>query len=107
MKLLSVWAFILVFTSTIYAVNSLSLQFGDLTKSSLDLSKGLIDKVPDVIPSPNTLFQMGKNVIAGYPFDVASRAINTFCKLNFQYKILSNKLIIHLKQVVPHYQLTK
>lgn len=85
MKLIPVLVFILVFGSTKYAVNSLSLQFGDLTKSSMDLGKGLIDKVPDVIPSPNALFQMGKNVIAGYPFDIASRAINTFCKLHFSF----------------------
>jgi len=41
---------------------------------------GIVKKVPDVIPTPEALFQASKNVVAGYPFDVAFRIINVFCR---------------------------
>lgn len=62
----------------------MSFGLGDLSTSGLNLGKGIIEKVPDVIPTPTALFQLGKNVIAGYPFDLASRAINTFCEYFWQ-----------------------
>lgn len=88
-------------------VISLSLQFGDLTKSSMDLGKGILDKVPDVIPSPDLLLQMGKNAIAGYPFDLASKAINTFCKSSYSCPWYSITFYDFRIQVAPLYQLTK
>lgn len=54
--------------------------FKDISKSAIDATTGVIKKIPDVIPSPEDLFQSAKNVVAGYPFDVAAAAINTFCK---------------------------
>lgn len=57
-----------------------SLDFKDVGKSVTDAAKGVIEKIPDVIPKPEDFFQSAKNVIAGYPFDLAFRAINSFCE---------------------------
>lgn len=59
--------------------NSYSLDLKDIGKSVVDATKGIANKIPDVIPSPEEFFQSAKNAIAGYPFDIAFRAINQFC----------------------------
>lgn len=69
----------LTFSSQLH-VNSLEINFSDISKSVTDTTNGILSKLPDVIPSPDDLFQSTKNVIAGYPFDIMSRAINQFCK---------------------------
>lgn len=48
-------------------VESLSLK--NIGKSAIDVVKGVAEKIPDVIPSGEDLFQYGKNIIAGYPFE--------------------------------------
>lgn len=48
-------------------IESFNLQ--DIGKSATDVAKGVIDKIPDAIPSPEDIFQAGKNLIAGYPFE--------------------------------------
>lgn len=53
-----------------------TLDLGDISKSAADVAKGVIEKIPDAIPSPEDLFQAGKNLIAGYPFEQVS--LNTF-----------------------------
>lgn len=52
----------------------------DIGKSVTDVAKGVIAKIPDVIPDAEEFFQTTKNVLVGYPFDLAFRAINSFCK---------------------------
>ncbi|XP_031628400.1 vitellogenin-2-like [Contarinia nasturtii] len=56
-----------------------TLDLSDVGKSAVDVAKGVIDKIPDSIPKPEDLFQAGKNLIAGYPFQQVFSAINTFC----------------------------
>lgn len=46
-----------------------SLNLADIGKSATDVAKGVIEKIPDAIPSPEDFFQAGKNLIAGYPFE--------------------------------------
>lgn len=62
-------------------INGLSIGLGDLTKGAVDVGTGVITKIPDVVPSPTDFFQSTKNLVAGYPFDVTFKLINTFCKL--------------------------
>lgn len=57
-----------------------SLDLADIGKSAADVAKGVIEKIPDAIPKPEDLFQTGKNLIAGYPFEQIFSAINTFCE---------------------------
>lgn len=46
-----------------------SLNLKDIGKSAVDAAKGIAEKIPDAIPSTEDLFQLGKNAIAGYPFE--------------------------------------
>lgn len=71
-------AFYAVFALAVSQCNAIDLK--DVGKSVVDAAKGVANKIPDVIPSPEEFFQSAKNIIAGYPFDVAFRAINQFCK---------------------------
>lgn len=57
-----------------------SVDLKDVGKSVADAAKGVVSKIPDVIPKAEDFFQSAKNVIAGYPFDLAFRAINQFCE---------------------------
>ncbi|XP_031628398.1 vitellogenin-2-like [Contarinia nasturtii] len=56
-----------------------AFDWGHIGKSSVDIVSGVVQKIPDAIPSPKELFETGKNLIAGYPFEYAFSAINTFC----------------------------
>lgn len=44
------------------------IDFGGIGKSVLDISKGIVEKIPDAILRPEDLFEAGKNIVAGYPF---------------------------------------
>lgn len=60
----------------------------DAAKSTVDIVSGVAKKIPDAIPSADAIFSASKNLIAGYPFEVAFKAINLFCK----YFIFSGQL---------------
>lgn len=45
-----------------------SIDFGGFGKSVIDISKGIVEKIPDTILRPEDVFEAGKNIIAGYPF---------------------------------------
>lgn len=78
--------FLLVFK---FHTTTESLDLADIGKSAVDVVKGVAEKIPDAIPKPEDIFQAGKNLIAGYPFqqvnhnvlfmDVASALL--FCLL--------------------------
>lgn len=55
----------------------------DVGKSAVDTVTGVAKKIPDAIPSSETIFSASKNLIAGYPFEAAFKAINLFCKYFF------------------------
>lgn len=57
-----------------------SFDIKDIGKSVTDVTKGVIEKIPDAIPKPADIFEGGKNLIAGYPFQ----------QVNFE--ILFNKI---------------
>lgn len=46
------------------------LKLKDLGKSAADIVTGVVEKLPDAIPSAEDLFQFGKNVLTGYPFEM-------------------------------------
>lgn len=66
-------------------VSGQSFGIGSLAQSALDTTKGVLKKIPESIPSPQTLFTTSVNVVAGYPFEVAIKAINLFCKIYQKY----------------------
>lgn len=55
-------------------------QTGHVAQSAVDTLKGVASKIPSAIPTPDTIFSVGKNVLAGYPVEAAFKAINMFCK---------------------------
>lgn len=67
-------------TTTTEKPGGVSSKIGEIGQSVINATIGNILKIPEVIPSPEDIFQSAKNLIAGYPFDIAARAINTFCK---------------------------
>lgn len=53
----------------------------DVVNSALDVSKGLLLSASRAfIPTPVELFDMGINLIVGFPIEQTFIAINTFCK---------------------------
>lgn len=77
MKLFSLPLYLLIILNV---ANVMGFSISEIGKSAIDSAKGVFEKVPDVLPSPDSIFQAGKNLIAGYPIEVAIKAINTFCK---------------------------
>lgn len=75
--------FVLILYSCHFIANAESSILKDISQSAVDTTKGVLEKIPDVIPSPEDIFQSAKNLIAGYPLDIAASAINTFCKCIF------------------------
>lgn len=49
-----------------------SLDLRNIGKSAVGVTKGVLEKIPDLIPSAEEIFQSGKNLIAGYPFEKVS-----------------------------------
>lgn len=80
--------FLLVFK--IYIVAE-PLSLSDIGKSATDVAKGVIEKIPDAIPKPEDIFQAGKNLIAGYPFQQVNNSFlftyfrSCFCFFNLKF----------------------
>lgn len=53
----------------LYAPNE-SIKLEDLGQSAMNIATGVIEKLPDAIPSAEDLFQFGKNVLTGYSFEM-------------------------------------
>lgn len=73
-------ALLVVVYQCAHPIESIYLDIGikDVGKSAADVTVGLVGKIPDVIPSPDYLFQSSKNLIAGYPFQ---QVCVSFCQL--------------------------
>lgn len=61
--------FLILFVVCKFSIPIESFNLQDIGKSATDVAKGVLEKIPDAIPSPEDLFQAGKNLIAGYPFE--------------------------------------
>lgn len=79
MKLLLV--FFIVFCS-IHVQNSHCFSFGlkDIYESAKYTAWGVFRKAFDIIPTPEQVFEKGKNAVAGLPFEMAFKIINICCK---------------------------
>jgi len=60
-------------------VNSLDLGLGKVLTSAKGITAGVAKDASNLLPTPEGLFESGKNLIAGYPFEFASTAINKIC----------------------------
>lgn len=66
MKNFSVILFVLALYSPAIECSN---NFKNIGESGFGIVSGVVKKIPDVIPSPKELFESGKNLIAGYPFE--------------------------------------
>lgn len=64
-------------------VQGFDFSISSLVQSTGDTIKGVASKFPLAIPTPDTIFNVGKNVLAGYPVEAAFKAISIFCKFSF------------------------
>lgn len=55
-------------------------RLGDIINSAEDTGRGIALHVDNVIPTPEAFFNLGKNLLVGYPLERAFSAINTFCE---------------------------
>lgn len=55
-----------------FSTSTESVDLKNLGKAAVDVTKSVVEKIPDVIPSPSEFFEFSKNVIAGYPFELVS-----------------------------------
>lgn len=57
-----------VFVCVLYAPTE-AFNLKNIGESAVNIAKGVAEKFPATIPSAEDLFQLGKNAIAGYPFE--------------------------------------
>lgn len=85
-----VFTVLLLHDSQCFKITDVVDKAKDVGRSIKDTSTGIAKKIPDVIPSAGTLLALGKNAVAGYPFDLAFKAINTLCKYqSFEFFLFS------------------
>lgn len=53
-------------------INRTKILIEDIAESASDLAEGVYQKIPDMLPSFSSLYENGKNMMAGYPFEVVS-----------------------------------
>lgn len=70
---------LLLILSSITYVQPLGFGLKDILKSGTDTSKGIVSKIPDLIPSPDALFKLGLDSLVGLPLQGFADAINQIC----------------------------
>ncbi|KAJ6643641.1 Vitellogenin-1 [Pseudolycoriella hygida] len=68
----------------------------DLAGATKDAVIGIGKQIPDSIPSPETIFSFGKNMLAGLPVEVAFDVINQACSATLSQKQVKPKYLPEL-----------
>ncbi|XP_055915167.1 vitellogenin-1-like [Eupeodes corollae] len=82
MKQISAWIVCLLLLIHEGAPNPRPINLGSVGNvftSSRDIGVGIVSNAGKFLPTPKGLFESGKNVIAGYPFEFVSTSINAIC----------------------------
>lgn len=61
-------------------IEGLDLSFKNILTSTGDVTTGVIKDVANKLPTPKGLFETSKQLVAGYPFEFVSSAVNQICK---------------------------
>lgn len=65
----------------------------DLSNEIFDATKGALESLPTTIPTPGEFFELSKNVVIGFPYQIAFELINRFCKYDsHKMKTLIDKM---------------
>lgn len=87
--IVTIIAYAITFTSAQYIENFLRSAFDasqklrpqDVVSSAIDVSRGvLLSANRALVPTPAEFFDIGINLIVGFPIEQVFTAINTFCK---------------------------
>lgn len=79
MRILLVFALVFQFYSVSESISLETFNLGNIAKSTIDVTVGNLQKIPDILPSPQDVFQSGKNLILGLPIQEALSLVNQFC----------------------------
>ncbi|XP_055846822.1 vitellogenin-1-like [Episyrphus balteatus] len=92
------FAAITIFFSLILLHSSESaITFGDILTGSKDTLIGVVSNVGTLIPTPTQFFSGTKNLLAGYPIEVVSTAINEVCSTLMYSDSITPKIMPDLK----------
>lgn len=97
-------ATIVMFIGLLPSYQVAALSFGGIKNTTTDVFKlgkqaggGIINKVPDLIPTPENIYNIGKQTLIGLPFELLISGIDKLCKLlTIQYNF-SHNTEIHFK----------
>jgi hypothetical protein len=56
-----------------------SISQTDVLKLGAQVGEGLVKKVPDLIPTPENLYQVSKQTLIGLPFELLLSGIDKLC----------------------------
>uniref|UniRef100_A0A0A1WGY6 Vitellogenin-3 n=1 Tax=Zeugodacus cucurbitae TaxID=28588 RepID=A0A0A1WGY6_ZEUCU len=71
----------------------------DLGKSLQNIATGVSKDITSYIPTPEGIFESSKNLVAGYPFEVTSSAINSICSSALSSQTIRSRVTPDLKQM--------
>ncbi|XP_004535359.1 vitellogenin-1 [Ceratitis capitata] len=71
----------------------------DVGKSLSDITTGVAKDVGKLIPTPEGVFEAGKNVVAGYPFELISSAVNQICSSALSSEAIKPRITPDLKKI--------
>lgn len=57
----------------------------DVAKLAGNVAKGVVEKIPDLIPTPENLYNIGKQTLVGLPFELLIAGIDKLCKSILYY----------------------
>lgn len=53
----------------------------DISNQLLDATRGAFENLPSLFSPPNDFINLSKNIIFGYPCEIAIGLVNRFCEL--------------------------
>ncbi|XP_037026485.1 vitellogenin-1-like isoform X3 [Bradysia coprophila] len=74
-------------------------SLGNVAESGVDTIKGVVSKLPSIIPTPEAMLQLTKNGLAGYPVEIMFTAINKFCSFSLAQKQVKPKVLPDLNKM--------
>ncbi|XP_037937552.1 vitellogenin-1-like [Teleopsis dalmanni] len=92
MRVSNIIAFFFLIVVGCVSVNSLQASFRNVISSAKDIGVGVVKDVANILPTPKGMFEASKQLIAGYPFEFVSGAINQICSAALSSETISPKI---------------